>query len=125
VLSAALSIQRKLLAEDNPDLLYTLDSLGAALEGQGKWAEAEAVHREALTVSRKLGGPDGPEALVDLERLVRVLMAEKKFGEAEPLMAQAPQAAFPTEISTLTVVERRWGKDPIAAARFSGVVSRI
>jgi hypothetical protein len=120
-----LTTWRKLLGSEDIGSLYKMRALALTLEGEGKWPEAEAVHREALTVSRKLGGPEGPEALVDLERLVRVLMAEKKFGEAEPLMAQSPQAAFPTEISTLTVVERRWGKDPMAAARFSGVVSRI
>ncbi len=79
---------------EEKESMYTLRKLGSALEAEGKWAEAESVHREALAISRKQGGNEGSEALMDLERLVRVLKAQKKFAEAQRLLDEVLAPAF-------------------------------
>jgi tetratricopeptide (TPR) repeat protein len=66
--------------------MYTLRRLGLTLQAEGKWPEAEKVHREALAVARKQGGYLGTEALEDLRRLAFVLVAQNKTGDAQKLL---------------------------------------
>ena len=94
VLSAALSVQRKLLGDDSPAVLYSLGSLGLTLEQEGKWSEAEAAHREALTGWRKQFEIQDPHPLGELEGLVRALIAQKKYGEAKQILDEALVPGF-------------------------------
>ena len=122
MLRAALSIQSKLLGEENPDFLYTLDSLGSTLEGEGKWPEAETAHRKALAAWRKVAGNENPQALSELTRLIRVLMAQKKFDDAEQLLRATLTPALvkqPSSAGLLTLkcqLEVRHGQWQEAAA---------
>src|SRR4030095_6749935 len=107
VLSAAISIQRKILSEDNPDTLDSLDYLGWILELEGKWAEAETVHRHAMSLWRKRAGNEYPQALGDLAGLVRALVAQKKFGEAKQLLDQMLTPAFMQKAASADVLAQR------------------
>jgi tetratricopeptide (TPR) repeat protein len=68
--------------------------LGSTLDEEGKWAEAEVVHRKALASWRKLGGNEDPRALTDLEKLVRDLLAQQKNKEAEQVLDEVLTPAF-------------------------------
>jgi tetratricopeptide (TPR) repeat protein len=107
VSSAALSIQRKLLGETSPAVMYSLGSLGRTLEDQGKWVEAESAYREALALWRKQGGNASPQALSGLESVTRVLMAQKKFGDAEQLLDETLTAAFVKQPSSADLLGLR------------------
>jgi tetratricopeptide (TPR) repeat protein len=87
-LTTALALQRKFLGDQSPDYLYTLDSLGFTLEQRGRWAEAEAAHRETMTGWRRRGGVHYVWALAEAEGLVRALSAEKKYDDAEQVLAE-------------------------------------
>ncbi len=86
ILSAAYSVQRKVLGEGDPDLFYTLRSLGLTLESEGKLSASEQVHRQALDMYRKQGDLDNPQALSEAENLVHVLKAEKNLRRREQFL---------------------------------------
>src|SRR5262249_42014603 len=89
ILSAALSVQRKLLGEENPAYVDSLRSLGWVLESKGKLSEAETVLREVLDKSRRLWGKESAQSLETLENLIKVLLKEKQFEKAEQLFSDA------------------------------------
>jgi len=82
-------MQRRMLGEDNPEVLKSLRSLGSTLEARKKLPEAEAAYREVLAGWRKREGSESPRALSALESVARVLIAQKKSGEAEQLLDEA------------------------------------
>ncbi len=44
----ALVLKEKVLGPEHPDTLTSLNNLGAVLDRQGKYEEAEKMHRQAL-----------------------------------------------------------------------------
>jgi tetratricopeptide (TPR) repeat protein len=106
ILSAAYSVQRKVLGEGDPDLFYTLRSLAQTLESEGNLEESERVHRQALASYHKQGDMESSEALSEVENFVRVLKEEKKFADAEQLLDETltPElAAKPSSERLLTL----------------------
>jgi tetratricopeptide (TPR) repeat protein len=99
-LSAALSIQRKVLSPDDPDLLYTLNSLGLVLENENRWPEAESVWRESLDGWRKRAGDGDMKTEYAMYNLTLSLEAQNKWPEAETLRR-----------SELTSLRKRVGND--------------
>jgi tetratricopeptide (TPR) repeat protein/tRNA A-37 threonylcarbamoyl transferase component Bud32 len=85
----ALAIRRRVLGEDDPDTLTSLNDLGVVLEQQGKWPEAEKYYREALEKREKLLGPDHKSTLTSLGNLGNFLRARGNYKEAEPLLRSA------------------------------------
>jgi tetratricopeptide (TPR) repeat protein len=79
-------MQRKMLGEDSPEVLSSLESLGSTLKAQGKLPDAEAAFREVWAGWRKREGNEGPHTLSALDHLARVLIAQRKPGEAEQLL---------------------------------------
>jgi hypothetical protein len=50
----ALEVREKMLGPEHPDTLTSADNLGSILERQGKYEEAEAMHRRNLKGREKL-----------------------------------------------------------------------
>jgi tetratricopeptide (TPR) repeat protein len=84
-------MMRRLYAKlDHPLLAMNLNNLAAVLGAQGKYADAEAVHREALAMNRRLyPKQDHPDLAKTLNNLAFVLCAEEKYADAETLYCQA------------------------------------
>jgi tetratricopeptide (TPR) repeat protein len=78
-----LTLQKKRLGSQHPDVARSLSNLGGVLQAQGKFAEAETVYREALAMRRKLLGSEHPGVANLLGGLAEVLLAQGKFAEAE------------------------------------------
>jgi tetratricopeptide (TPR) repeat protein len=66
-----------------------LRELGITLEYEGKWAEAEKVHREELISWSKWVGNDDPQTLYTLDRLGSALTGVGKWSEAENVYREA------------------------------------
>jgi len=60
-----------------------MNRLALSLGGQGKWTEAESVHREALALWRKRAGNENLQTLSAIRNLATTLEGEGKWSEAE------------------------------------------
>ena len=48
---------------EHPDTLTSMSKIGSALGGQGKYAEAEQMHRQTLELRKKVSGLEHPDTL--------------------------------------------------------------
>jgi len=85
---SSLDIREKVLGRKHPDTLTSVSKLGSVLERQGKYDEAEAIHRRALEGDRVLG-PEHPHMLTSISYLGTVLERQGKYKEAEAMHRQA------------------------------------
>ena len=75
--------QKKVLGRGHPDTLGSMNNIAEALRSQGKYAEAEAIHRETLSDYEKVLGRDHPSTLASMNNLAAVLDKQGKCIEAE------------------------------------------
>ncbi len=81
----ALAIRRRLLGDDHPDTIWSINGMAVALESQGRGAEAEPLVREALERATRAHGPDSPQAISALDNLGTLLRVSGRHEEAEPI----------------------------------------
>ena len=91
--SAALAIERKSLGEGHPDTVDSYSKLAVTLEAQGKYAEAEAMHRRALAICLKALGDAHPQTAASYNNLAAGLEAQGKYAEAEAMHRRAWRSA--------------------------------
>jgi tetratricopeptide (TPR) repeat protein len=85
----ALPIRLKALGEDHPHIAFSYNDLAVALNAQGKYAEAEALHRRALAIRLKAWGEGHPDTAQSYNNLAFILRTQGKHGEAEALLRRA------------------------------------
>ena len=61
----------------------------SVLESQGKYEEAEAMHRRAFKGREKVLGPEHPYILTSVSNLGSVLKRQDKYEEAEAMHRRA------------------------------------
>jgi tetratricopeptide (TPR) repeat protein len=89
VLRATLSIQRKLIGDEQRATLETFHALGQVLDQEGKNAEAETVFREALAIWPRMRDDQNPERLHTMRGLAETLEKEGKWPEAETVWRES------------------------------------
>ncbi len=85
-LAEAEDLYRRVIARGDDDDLYfqlanALDGLGVVLQVQGRYEEAEKLHREALRINEKNGDQEG--ASVNFGNLARLNIHRKNWDQAE------------------------------------------
>jgi serine/threonine protein kinase/tetratricopeptide (TPR) repeat protein len=85
----ALDKRRRLLGDDHPDTLISINNMGALLKAQGKLAEAEPYFREALQSCRRVLGDEHPDTLSSVNSMGSLLEAQGNRAEAEPYFFEA------------------------------------
>ncbi|HXJ61992.1 MAG TPA: serine/threonine-protein kinase [Verrucomicrobiae bacterium] len=85
LLDEALSIRRKVLGNDHPDIVTSLQLQAKVLEKQRKEPQAEAILREALALQRKLLGDEHDQVAACMTHLAAALFRQDKLAEAETL----------------------------------------
>ena len=85
----ALETRRRLLGDEHPDTLLSVNNMGSILEYKGDLAKAEAFYREAVEKNRRVRGADDPETLRTTGNLGNFLRGQGKLAEAEPLLREA------------------------------------
>jgi len=85
----ALAIREQVLGPSNVDVANSLDTLGEIYRGQGKFDDAERVHRRALAIRERELGPDHPDVAESLDNLAMLRNAQGSFVEAEALLRRA------------------------------------
>lgn len=87
--TSALATRRRVLGEDHPDTLHSIQEMGGLLMAHGKFAEAEPFHLEALAKRRATLGEDHRDTLTSIHDLGMLLEAQGKRTRAEPLLREA------------------------------------
>ena len=88
-LPAALDGQFAVLGKEHPETQTSMNNLAAVLWNQGKYKEAEAIHRQALGLREKVLGREHLETLARKNNLAMVLQSQGKYEEAEAIHRQA------------------------------------
>ncbi|KFY28121.1 hypothetical protein V491_00628 [Pseudogymnoascus sp. VKM F-3775] len=105
-------IKGTVLGKGHPDTLMSMNNLAIALEKHGKFAEAEAMHRQALQLRETVLGKDHPDTLASMNSVAELLCLQGKYAEAEAMHRQALQLRE----TVLGQVRRSWGVAPANAA---------
>jgi serine/threonine protein kinase/Tfp pilus assembly protein PilF len=85
----ALESRRRLLGDEHPDTLSSINSMAELLDYQGKMGEAEPYYREALESRRRVLGDEHPDTLVSIDNMGYLLQDQGKLTEAEPYYREA------------------------------------
>ena len=63
----------------------SMNNLASVLRGQGKYKQAEEMHRQALTLQETVLGKEHPDTLASINNLATVLSDQGKYEEAEEM----------------------------------------
>jgi len=88
-LEKALEIRKRVLGDDHPDTLRSMNNLAFLYMRQGRYAEAEPIFRKALASQRRVLGDDHPDTLLSMNNLAWQYYRQGRFAEAEPLYLEA------------------------------------
>jgi len=79
---------------DHPDVATGYNNLGALLQDQGKYAEAEQLFRRAIEIDENAFG--NPVVAKNYNNLAGLLRDQRKYGEAETLCRSRRPTAAPS-----------------------------
>ena len=79
----------KILGVEHPSTLTGMNNLALVLNQQGKYEEAEEMHRQALALRETVLGKEHPNTLRSMNNLALVLESQGKYEEAEEIYRQA------------------------------------
>jgi tetratricopeptide (TPR) repeat protein len=80
--------RQKLLDKNDSKIINSLGLMASVLGRQGKYEEAEAMHRQTLKLTKKMLGEEHPNTLRSMNNLALVLYSQGKYGEAEAMHRQ-------------------------------------
>jgi tetratricopeptide (TPR) repeat protein len=87
-LERALDLNRHLLGDHDPKTLKTLSRLATTADAEGRFKEAESLHRQVLEMRRRLLGPEHPDTLNSMHGLAKAYYGQGKYADAEALDRQ-------------------------------------
>jgi eukaryotic-like serine/threonine-protein kinase len=87
-LERALELHQRIQGPNNPKTLNTAMHLGFVAEGQGKFAEAEALESQTSETMRRVLGPEHPDTLKATGALGTVYLDRAKYAQAETIWRQ-------------------------------------
>jgi tetratricopeptide (TPR) repeat protein len=99
LLRDALERYRRVLGDDHPDTIGSINSYGMVLGTAGDVQASEPFHREALERSRQVLGENHPDTLFYMNNFARVLQAQHNLETAEPLLKELYLRASKAQIS--------------------------
>ncbi|KAH7032570.1 uncharacterized protein B0I36DRAFT_406976 [Microdochium trichocladiopsis] len=85
----ALDGREKALGKDHPDTLTSVSNLAGVLRHQGKYEEAEAMHRWALDGREKALGKDHPHICTSICSLAYLCHKQNRLDETDKLYGNA------------------------------------
>ncbi|RYP27921.1 hypothetical protein DL767_007448 [Monosporascus sp. MG133] len=78
-------IMKKLLGEENPKTLISMNNLASTYSGQGRWKEAEELKVRVLETRKRVLGEDHPNTLTRMNNLASTYREQGRWKEAEEL----------------------------------------
>jgi hypothetical protein len=77
--------RKKILGEDHPDTLGTMNNLAITYHNRGEFAEAARLQGEVLEKRKKILGEDHPDTLTTMHNLALTYNDQGKTGAAKKL----------------------------------------
>jgi tetratricopeptide (TPR) repeat protein len=71
------------VCSDHPGVATALNNLALLYQAQGRYADAEPLHKRALAIGEKTLGPDHPDVAVSLDSLAELYRAQGRYADAE------------------------------------------
>jgi len=90
--TSALDVRRRVMGDEHPKTLISINAMGRLLEDQGRFDEAMPFYREALDARRRSLGDDHPLTLQSVNNVGLLLQRQGKLEEAELYYRQALEA---------------------------------
>jgi len=87
-LAKALEARKRLLGDDHPDTLKSMNNLARLYFTQGRYDEAEPIYLETLEIRKRVLGDDHPDTLNSMHNLARLYRSQGRYDEAEPLVLE-------------------------------------
>ena len=84
----ALAAKRRVLGDDHPKTLTTMNNLAGLYKNTGRMAEAEALHAECLAARRRVLGDENPETLGSMNNLAQLYADTGRVVEAAVLFEE-------------------------------------
>ncbi|KAK8009195.1 kinesin light chain [Apiospora marii] len=82
--------EETVLGHEHPDTLGSMNNLANVLDRQGKYVEAEEMHRQTLALRETVLGREHPDTLDSVNALAIVLGNQGKYEEVAQQQGQAP-----------------------------------
>ncbi|HLN27317.1 MAG TPA: tetratricopeptide repeat protein [Gemmataceae bacterium] len=84
-LERAVEICRRVLGEEHPDTLASMNDLAVLYQAQGQFAKAEQLYSKTVEIRRRVQGEEHPDTLGSMNNLAALYQAQGKLAKAEPL----------------------------------------
>ncbi|KAK7016820.1 hypothetical protein R3P38DRAFT_3561758 [Favolaschia claudopus] len=83
--STVLEARRRLLGEEHPDTLLSMNNLALTYGSQGRWTDAEGLQVSVLESWKRLLGEEHPDTLTSLNNLALTYRKQGRWSDAEDL----------------------------------------
>lgn len=84
VLHQALELRRRVLGEEHPETLDSINNVGTLFRSKGEYKEALPHYQMALERRRRVLGDDHPDTLTSISNMGALLWSMGRYAEAEP-----------------------------------------
>ncbi|MCJ1383790.1 hypothetical protein MMC17_006904 [Xylographa soralifera] len=81
-------IYQKVLGEEYPNTLTSINNLALIYQNQGRWKEAEELNIRTLKTKQKVLGGEHPSTLISMDNLAEIYRNQGRWKEAEELIIQ-------------------------------------
>jgi len=85
------TLREKVLGKEHPHTLTSMSNVAQALSRQGKYAEAEKMHRETMTLREKVLRKEHPHTLTSMANLVSTYWNQERWKEVGQLELQVAE----------------------------------
>jgi serine/threonine protein kinase/tetratricopeptide (TPR) repeat protein len=89
LLQSALATRRRVLGDDHPRTLESVNDMACLLQEEGKFAEAQALFQELIDARRRVLGPEHEDTVGALNNMGGLLQDRHQYAEAEPYFREA------------------------------------
>ena len=89
LIERALQLKRKVLGEEHPSTITSVNNLASLYVRQGRYGEAKPLYEQGLRLRRKVLGEEHPDTLTSMNNLASLYVRQGRYREAEALHEQA------------------------------------
>jgi hypothetical protein len=87
-MAEVLAVRRRVLGEEHPSTLLSMNNLAVAYRAGKRYDDAEGLFARTLEARRRLLGPEHPDTLTSASNLATLYVFQGKDAIAEPLLRQ-------------------------------------